>query len=98
MLCHGSQSPYFSPNRTHLVSRVINLAMSADEARHQCLTRQVGVSALENLPDGGVRLVCMSTDGAETIRKRLKANIIKGDVRRTSNGRERSPIEGWQGD
>jgi len=98
MHCHGSQSPYFSPNRTHLVSRVVNLAMSADEARHQCLTRQVGVSALENLPDGGVRLVCMSTGGAETIRKRLKSNIIKGDVRRTANGRERSPIEGWQGD
>jgi len=98
MLCHGSQSPYFSPNRTHIVSRVVNLAMSADEARHQCLTRQVGVSALETLPDGGVRLVCMSTGGAETIRKRLKANIIKGDVRRTANGRERSPIEGWQGD
>jgi hypothetical protein len=80
------------------MSRVVTLAMSEAEARHQCNTRQVGVSALENLPDGGVRLVCMSTDGAETIRKRLKANIIKGDVRRTSNGRERSPIEGWQGD
>jgi hypothetical protein len=80
------------------MSRVVNLAMSESEARRQCDTRQVGVSALENLPDGGVRLVCMSTDGAETIRKRLKANIIKGDVRRTSNGRERSPIEGWQGD
>jgi len=98
MICHGSQLPYFPPNRAQLVSRVVNLAMSADEARQQCLTRQVGVSALENLPDGGVRLVCMSSDGAETIRKRLKANLIKGDVRRTANGRERSPIEGWQGD
>jgi hypothetical protein len=80
------------------MSRVINLAMSADEVRHQCQTRQVGVSALEALPDGGVRLVCMSSDGAATIRKRLKANLINGDVRRTANGRERSPIEGWQGD
>ena len=80
------------------MSRVVNLAMSEAEARRQCDTRRIGVSAMESLPDGGVRLVCMSTDGAETIRKRLKANIIKGDVRRTSNGRERSPIEGWQGD
>jgi len=79
------------------MSRVVNLAMSEADALHQCQTRQVGVSALEKLPDGGVRLVCMSTDGAETIRKRLKANLIKGDVRRTANGRERSPIEGWQG-
>jgi hypothetical protein len=80
------------------MSRVVNLALSEAEARRQCDTRQVGVSAMECLPDGGVRLVCMSTDGAETIRKRLKSNVIKGDVRRTSNGRERSPIEGWQGD
>jgi hypothetical protein len=80
------------------LSRVINLAMSADEARHQCMTRQIGVSALENLPDGGVRLVCMSSDGAAIIRKRLKANIISEPVRRTAHGLERSPIEGWQGD
>jgi hypothetical protein len=80
------------------MSRVVNLKMSADEARQQCQTRQVGVSALENLPDGGVRLVCMSSDGAATIRKRYKSNLINGDVRRTANGRERSPIEGWQGD
>ena len=80
------------------MSRVVNLKMSEAEARHQCTTRQIGVSALEKLPDGGVRLVCMSTEGAETIRKRLKTNIITGDVRRTANGRERSPIEGWQGD
>jgi len=80
------------------VSRVINLAMSEAEARHQCTSRHVGVSALENLPEGGVRLVCMSAEGAATIRKRLKANIIGGPVRRTANGLERSPIEGWQGD
>ncbi len=79
------------------MSRVVNLAMSADEARHQCATRQVGVSALETLPDGGVRLVCMSSNGAAIIRKRLKSNLINGEVRRTSNGRERSPIEGYQG-
>ncbi len=80
------------------MSRVINLAMSEDEARHQCQTRHIGVSALEPLPDGGVRLVCMSVVGAETIRRRLKANVIGGPVRRTANGRERSPIEGWRGD
>ena len=49
-------------------------------------------------PDGGVRLVCMSADGAAIIRKRLKANIISEPVRRTAHGLERSPIEGWQGD
>ena len=79
------------------MSRVVNLAMSEAEARRNCETRQVGISALEALPEGGVRLVCMSGDGAETIRRRLKSSLIKGDVRRTANGRERSPIEGWPG-
>jgi hypothetical protein len=98
MICHEFPKPSQLYRRPFAMSRVINLAMSADEVRHQCQTRQVGVSALETLPDGGVRLVCMSADGAATIRKRLKANLINGDVRRTANGRERSPIEGWQGD
>jgi len=80
------------------MSRVVNLSLSEREALHQCQSRQIGVSAVEPLPDGGVRLVCMSTQGAETIRKRLKSNLIKGDVRRTAHGRERSPIEGWQGE
>ena len=39
--------------------------------------RGVGV---ERIPAGGVRLVCMSSDGAETMRKKLKAHVIRGDV------------------
>ena len=41
---------------------------------------QVGVSAIEPLPQGGVRLVCMSMAGADTMRRKLKSAIIKGDV------------------
>ena len=39
-------------------------------------------AALEALPDGGARLVCMSNYGAAQIRSKLKAHIMKDDVRR----------------
>ena len=48
----------------------------------RCMSENVGVSAIESLPSGGVRLVCMSTDGAELIRRKLKSYVIEGDVTR----------------
>ena len=36
----------------------------------------------EGLPGGGVRLVCMSNEGAELIRKKLKRYVIDGEVTR----------------
>ncbi len=35
---------------------------------------------IEPLPGGGTRLVCESGDGAELMRKKLKRNLISGDV------------------
>jgi hypothetical protein len=37
---------------------------------------------MEALPGGGVRLVCMSMDGAETMRRKFKGQLIKGEVSR----------------
>jgi hypothetical protein len=62
------------------MSRVILLSMSEGEAVAKCLEAKVGVSAIERLVSGGVRLVCMSSDGAQTIRKKLKARVIEGHV------------------
>jgi hypothetical protein len=49
------------------------------------------VSAIEHLPQGGVRLVCMSSDGAETIRRKLKAHLIGGEVTRARH-RPNTPL------
>jgi hypothetical protein len=49
--------------------------------RH-CRENGVAISALEALPDGGARLVCMSNYGAAQIRLKLEAHIINEDVRR----------------
>jgi len=54
----------------------MQLAMSESEALAHCLAEKVGVSAIEALPEGGVRLVCKSVDGADRIRRRFKQKII----------------------
>jgi hypothetical protein len=64
------------------VSRVVHLSLSEGEVVTRCLAEKVGVSAIERLPAGGVRLVCMSNEGAELIRRKLKRYLIGGDVTR----------------
>jgi hypothetical protein len=62
------------------MSRAVLLSMSAEDAIAKCRDAKVGVSAIERIPAGGVRLVCMSSDGAATIRKKLKSHLIDGEV------------------
>lgn len=62
------------------MSREILVAMSEAEVAAKCLAAKVGVSVIERIPAGGVRLVCMSASGAETMRKTFKAKIIDGVV------------------
>lgn len=64
------------------MSRAINLTMTEAQIVHHCRETGIGISALETLPDGGVRLVCMSSYGAAQIRMKLKSRIMGGDVRR----------------
>ena len=56
------------------------LSMTEREAVSKCADAKVGVSAIERLLSGGVRLVCMSTAGADTMRKTLKKHLIVGEV------------------
>jgi hypothetical protein len=62
------------------VSRVVLLSLRDKEVRAKCAEAEVGVSAIESLRDGGVRLVCKSVRGAELIREKLKKHLIEGDV------------------
>lgn len=64
------------------MSRAFNLKMSEADITKHCADKDIGISALEALPDGGVRLVCMSGYGAAQIRAKLKRHIIEGEVRR----------------
>ena len=64
------------------MSRVIHLNLDEGVVVIRCMSENVGVSAIERLSSGGVRLVCMSSDGAATLNRKLKSQLIKGDVER----------------
>ncbi|HVE00160.1 MAG TPA: hypothetical protein VNB78_00510 [Sphingomicrobium sp.] len=73
------------------MSRVLLVALEEGEVVAKCLAAKVGISALERLPGGGVRLVCMSTDGAAQMSRKLKRNLIDGEVERQRH-RPASPL------
>jgi len=64
------------------VSRVIHLNLDEGVVVIRCMSENVGISAIERLTSGGVRLVCTSSEGAAIIRRKLKSYLIKGDVTR----------------
>lgn len=68
------------------MSRAVFLDMSERAIILDCETAKIGISAIGKLPTGGTRLVCMSVRGAEQIRRKLKARLLKGDVARERHG------------
>jgi hypothetical protein len=71
-----------SSRKSSSLSRALNLALSESTVLRHCREHSIGVSAIEPLPDGGVRLVCMSSEGAADIRSTFNSKVIDGDVRR----------------
>lgn len=68
------------------MSREIFLNVTESFVVAQCTAEAVGISAIETLPCGGTRLVCMSVRGADTMRRKLAKNLAKGDVTRERRG------------
>jgi hypothetical protein len=64
------------------MSRAINLALSESTVLKHCRDQSIGVSAIEPLPGGGVRLVCTSGGGATAVRSAFSKKLIEGDVTR----------------
>jgi hypothetical protein len=73
------------------MSRVLFVALDEGEIVLRCLDENVGISAIERLPQGGVRLVCMSNDGAALMSHKLKRHLIAGEVTRAPH-RSRTPL------
>ena len=73
------------------MSRAVLLSLTESEVRTSCLEANVGVSVIERLRDGGVRLVCTSGHGAELVRDKLKRHLIEGRVIRERH-RPRAPL------
>jgi hypothetical protein len=68
------------------MSREIYLNVGERFVAAQCLEVNVGISSLETLPSGGTRLVCMSVNGAEAMRRKLEKHLMKGDGTRERRG------------
>lgn len=64
------------------MSRVLFLSLDEGKVVAECLAAHVGISTIERLPGGGVRLVCMSSDGASDMMRKLKRYLMEGDVAR----------------
>lgn len=64
------------------MSRAMNTSLTEARVRALCEKSGVAISALEILPSGGSRLVCMREEGAEEMRVLLKGNLIEGRVPR----------------
>ena len=64
------------------MSRELYIKLSESDVISRCNAEKVGISAIERLPAGGVRLVCMSVDGAATMFRKLKPHLIEGVVNR----------------
>lgn len=64
------------------MSRATNLKLSLEVVRKACNDARVDISAIEPLPSGDTHLVCKTIDGAETIRRSLKAHVVDGRQKR----------------
>ena len=64
------------------MSRALFVNLDEGQVVAKCLSEKVGISAIERLPSGGVRLVCNSSEGAGTMMRKLKNHLIKGEVMR----------------
>lgn len=64
------------------MSRVLFVTLDEGKVIASCLAEKVGISAIERLPSGGVRLVCMSGDGAALMTRKFKQHLITDSVTR----------------
>ena len=58
------------------MSRVLFLSLDEGQVVTRCLSEKVGISAIERLSGGGVRLVCKSGDDAVMMRRKLKPHLM----------------------
>ena len=73
------------------MSRALFVNLTEAQVTASCKAEDVGISAIEAIPSGGVRLVCMSRDGAGTMTRKFAGKLITEQVTRERH-RPRTPI------
>ena len=69
------------------MSRVLNVRMNRSQVIADCEVHLVRISYLEDLPNGGTRLVCCSKADAEDVRGRLAKHLMPNDASRSAPNR-----------
>jgi hypothetical protein len=64
------------------MSRAMNLTLDEADVVAKCKSAGVVISAIEQLPSGGTHLVCVTLEGADKIRLKLRKHLIVGQVKR----------------
>lgn len=64
------------------MSRAVNLSLGEDEVRRLCDKRGIAISAIEPLPSGGTRLICVLPEGTAAARLHAKNNVLGDRVPR----------------
>lgn len=64
------------------MSRVLLIALEERQVVAGCLAENVGISTIEQLASGGVRLVCNTMEGAARMARKFKPHLIDGVVTR----------------
>jgi L-asparaginase II len=63
-------------------ARALFVSLDEGDVVARCGAAKVTISAIEKLPQGGVRFVCTSVDGAERMKKKFKAHLLPDTVAR----------------
>jgi hypothetical protein len=63
------------------MTHVLYLSLDEGVIVIRCFSEKVGISVIESLPGGGVRLVCKSNAGAERIRHKLSRYVMDCDAK-----------------
>jgi hypothetical protein len=72
------------------MSRALLINLDEGQIIAKCLDEKVGISTIERLASGGVRLVCNSSRGADTMTRKLKGHLIDGHAVRERHRPSRS--------
>ena len=64
------------------MSRAMFVNLTEAQVTASCKAENVGISVIERIPHGGVRLVCNSSDGAGIMTRKFKGKLITTEVTR----------------
>jgi hypothetical protein len=74
------------------MSRALFVDLDESKVVAMCRAENVGISAIERLVSGGVRLVCMSSHGAFVMERKFKGRIVADDAVVRARRRPVSPL------